>query len=605
MKKFSWIFALILALSIGFIGCPAADDDDGGGGGGGGGYTGPTKVITFGTGDGQVAVLKDGQNDSGPYDPGTLTYLADNTGFKYTYGAGGNYGNSILRFKVDLGGDVALGAYKAVQFDWQAEGFKDDNDPAVSNKKLFLLATKTEDELKPYKSDAVPGVAGASLVPLIISTDYFDNSPHPAWAEGDPVIGKDPDKLYANALQPTVNGTNKVTVTLPIVKSTSFLGEVWFAIYVHASSGSYTISNFRFGADPSTGTDYGTDAPNKPVVAGDPNAWFYLDLSKITTVGTTGVSGGTVANTDKSYTAGVLTATFGNNPNGKGERLVIDLTDDQLTALKARTGNHLNIYIKGRLVSTDGTDGVSGDFRYSIADATAGSDWAVWHPVGPGKFEAILSATNVAYANQGAEPKHFILQHQDTTHDVIEITSIRIEFENSVAGEITASSADKGYYQVAFADGDVKGRAGTVVVDADGTNFTYTSTTDSYERAWAYFPVTLPTGYKLSNYKYITYKIKGAAGATDEGGYKGFIINAYPTEDAIDAITSGSQLPTEDQIAGGGWQATGIENLGTEYTRTVNVGTLPDGTDLNSVWIAVRVGAKQGFIFTLKDLKFY
>jgi len=228
----------------------------------------------------------------------------------------------------------------------------------------------------------------------------------------------------------------------------------------------------------------------------------------------------------------------------------------------------------------------------------------------------------VAYANQGAEPKNFILNYQGSGAAVVEITSIRIEFENgSTGGEIASSSTTKGEFAVTLAAGDAQGRSGTITDETNG--FTYQSTGDNYERAFAYFKVTLPTDYTLGQYTNISYKITGGAGTSDDGGYKGFVIAAFVDEAAIDAIPKAgdsdgaggtipegadtTKLPTANEIITASWRATGIENLDTEYVRDVRIlTTLPAGTaDLNEVWIAVRVGAKKGFEFKLTDVIFY
>jgi hypothetical protein len=613
MKKFSWIFALILALSIGFIGCPEETTGTTGGGTttGGGGYDGPVLKIKFAeSGEGTTQVKKDGMTGDplAAYDPGTLTYVAEGDGYKYAIAPGGNYGNGIMRFMVDLG-ETALGDYQAVSFDFQAEGYFDDSDPLVKDKKIFLLASKTESDVSPYKNDSVPGEVGKSIAPLIISTDYFDNTPHTGVPSED-----NPDKLYAAALQPTLNGIQKVRVTLPIVKSKTFMGETWFAIYLHAGSGAYTITNFQFGADPTASTTRGPDAPSKPLPSGEPNAWFYLDLSTVTTV-TGPVEGVPTAVTPVwNATNKTLTASF----TGAG-RLNVDLKAEQLAAIKARSpvstdatdsGNNINVSVKGRIVTApaDGED----KFRYSIGDASLGSNWATWHAVGSNSaFASIMGFTHwVNYANQGADPKHFILNYQGSGNVTVEITSIRIEFENGAegGGEIASSSATKGYYEVTFdhttTPSPVTGHNATVAIETDDSGYTI-DTTEGYDWAWAYFQVTFPTGYKLSDYTYIDFKgtvldpVAGTAADADVTGYKPIYFYAYETEAAIPTDTG---IPDADRITTGAASAIKNKDTPVDNTRAIDG---PSEVDGNSVFIVIRTHGAKGIRYKITDIKFY
>jgi len=219
MKRYSWILALILALSVGFIGCPAADDDDSGSGGGGGG--GGDELPSL-AGDGFTVTFVDKLKAETTQDvvvienPGaTLGYLDDNSGYLYTYGTGAdmNYGNAIAYFAVDLGSKT-LGDYEKVTFKWRAYG-----GDVTSYKRLFLLATGTESEIEPYKGDsAIMGICANA------SGGFND--------EGSSA--------------PQMNGTDEQEVTMNIKFRTALTGEVYFAFYVHAISGTYVIKDLKF-----------------------------------------------------------------------------------------------------------------------------------------------------------------------------------------------------------------------------------------------------------------------------------------------------------------------------------------------------------------------
>jgi len=406
MKKFSWIFALILALSMAFIACPSSDDDSSsttpppatGPGGGSGGM--------FGSGAGQVEVKKDGANAGNPIDPGTLTYLSDGSGFTYTYGtaANTNYGNSILRFKIDLGDDT-LGSIGYVTFDWQAAGpYKTD---VNTSKKLWLLASADEADLTPYKDSDKESDDPESIRYSIVSSTYFDEN-----------TGK---KLWDDTTAPSINGIEKVTIQLPILKKTPVGGEVWFAIYVHASGGSYTISNFKLGGDPSyVNPGPGTEAPDEPLGGGDSAVDIDVDLTAntYTTPPSANINSTLPAMT---FADGKLTAKFTEN----NQRINFKLTDDQVASLEDRDTQKIRVTIKGKFVSGD-----NHNFRYHIGTAEDGNGWNATSGSGDNQFGNILiteqtfDATN---APKEGRLKYFILQNRAAAEVTIEITSINIK----------------------------------------------------------------------------------------------------------------------------------------------------------------------------------
>jgi len=151
-------------------------------------------------------------------EPGIIAYA--NGGYTYTYGTveNSNYGNAIVRFKVDLG-TATLGQYSKVTFTWT--GISGD---VASNRKLYLLATDTEEDITPYKSDN-------AIKALVVNTSIFDNGP--------------PTNFWGDTGAPSVNGTDPTPVEMNILVHGDLTGEVWFAIYTHASGGAYTISDFK------------------------------------------------------------------------------------------------------------------------------------------------------------------------------------------------------------------------------------------------------------------------------------------------------------------------------------------------------------------------
>jgi len=154
-----------------------------------------------------------------PGNNGTVVIASGGNGFTFTYGtvADSDYGNGIVRFKVDLGA-AQLKDYEKVTFTWT--GVSGD---AASSKKLYLLATDTESAITPWKDDD-------AVIALVVSSNNTGNTGEAFWG-GD---------------GPQVNGTTAQDVTLNIIKEKTYTGEVWFAVWLGSSGGSYTISNLKF-----------------------------------------------------------------------------------------------------------------------------------------------------------------------------------------------------------------------------------------------------------------------------------------------------------------------------------------------------------------------
>jgi len=575
MKKFSWIFALILALSMAFIGCPADDGDDNGVGDGDG-VGGDSGDILFGSS--KTVIKKEGTNAGTPINPGTLEYLPDGSGYHYVYGQGGNtadsdwnYGNSILRFKIDLG-DKILDDYGYVTFDWQADGpYKTD---VNSSKSLFLAASANEEDLTPYKGDGVGGIADS-----FISTTWYDDNPG--------------DKLWNDTTSPKVNGIAKVTIQLPILKMGMVGGEVWFAIYVHSSGGGYTISNFKLGGDP----DYvnpppGTAAPDEPVVVGPGAKPFdiLVDLSDWKDQGgaLNGNENCTVVPNDGEddenggFVEGSLTIPF----TLERQRVNIKIDEDQIAAIENRSKQDVTIEIVASISS--GT----ANLRYSIGDKVDNGGWNAFGtmPTITGSNSSVFTykAQTTFGPNALLEGRlnYFIIQTMDGNAATIVIESIRIY---TTPFEVTLSS------------GDVTGHGVDVTYITNGYNAVNTV---AYDAAWAYFNVVFPEDAKLSDYSFIEYKIKGITsivGGSDVTGNKPIYIYAYAAE--TDIPTSGNNV-ADNQIATGSDSVGGFQTLDTVYTRKIPI-TVDDAIDLNDVWIVIRSHGSAGLTYEISDIKFY
>jgi hypothetical protein len=668
MKKFSWIFALILALSIGFVGCPSGGEeegggDDGSGGGDGGGY------VVFGGSDG-VQIKKDGKNttEASPdnaIDPGTIEYLSDGSGFTYTYGKGNSvtdantqYGNSILRFKLTLDEDKTLEDYGYVTFNWQGGGpYQTD---VNSSKTLWLLVSADEDDLKPYKGDGYPeGDPDKDkdlVIPSMVSTNYFDTN-----------RGADDNKIFKDNTSPTVNGIEKVKIQLPILKKASLGGELWFAIYVHAKNGSYTISNFKLGGDPNyTNPAPGAGAPEAPAeeLEGGKPVFFEADLSANTdkTPGSTGIV----------YDDLVITPTTGVDTDDGSitvkftmdrQRLNIKFNEDQVAALLGRNKNKVKVLFDAEVVTDntsvakqltktakieiggeekdinflifkDATDSTviiykgtktgdidtyedkyygakengdvdlenevtaitdesteltavmsntSGDvFRYHLGDAMTGSDWNATSAAGMDTIANIKNATLDWTMDAGVprkNPKYFILQHGNYSGGLSEnnpssSNEITIKIKKIVIGEKAVD------FSVDFTTATPTAGSDKVTVSGTATNeFTYEQTADY--GPFAYFKVTFPTDYILSDYAKLDITFEGLTGDT---GFKDLRLAL-----SKEAPTSVSESGTNGFFVKSAQNGAASSGAAAAKSDTITLPTFDSSIDLNEVYIAVYV----------------
>jgi len=489
MKKFSWIFALILALSLAFIGCPAADDDD----------TTPTKPgnqtpvtppeppfevnpnvtaksIVFGNGTGETEVYFERGNGS---KPGVTTY-ADG-GYTYEYSAGDNaYGHSIGRFMVDLGTD-RLGDYGGIEFKWKGisgdVGLSDGNrDHPEYTKNLFILASGTEDGITPWKSDD-------DVAALIVNTDYFK----------DGLTGK---KLYDGAANvPCVKGQagykitatpnydlEPYTIATPFVLKKTLTGEVWLSFYFHATGGSYSVSDVKL--IPAAAFEKKDPPAPPPAIppSTDPTeipseySTFDLVLSgALTATSSPDVTGG---NATSSIADGKLTSTFTAN----GMRLVFPLTTEQKTLLGTGADAQTDIYIKLEGVVKTDSETTGDAFRYSLAQKDAGSNWATTS-LPEGKLETLL-LRKVSWNNQNNVPDSFILQHRNANEITIEITKITIGYMAgaTVTGIAVKTEPTNNIYQVNVTHFDPSG----LVITATYSDSTTLDVAYSHDAGFAF-----------------------------------------------------------------------------------------------------------------------
>ena len=209
MKKYSWIVALLLALSLAFLGCPNdggkdKDDDD------------DDVVVKADPID--VAFT---QEILDVWGGGDIVAEGDGTGFTFTYGTSdASHGNAVAMFKVDLG-EATVRDYEKVTFTFT--GISGDLGPSTGQydigtpKGVNLLAADDKNKLKNF------GGNDAGLVTYIVNAFTGTASGATINAAGAK-IGDQPAEIDLEL------------AIAPSRPQASNTGEVWFSIYLHASA---------------------------------------------------------------------------------------------------------------------------------------------------------------------------------------------------------------------------------------------------------------------------------------------------------------------------------------------------------------------------------
>jgi len=224
MKKYSWILALLFALTLAFVGCP-----DGGGGN--------EKPPPEGGGDAEEIAPTFTSDNLSATGGATIEPTEDGKGFTVTYASAG-HGGTVAYFKVDLG-EARVLDYEKVTFTFT--GIAGDLRAATGQyndgpKGLNLLANNI----------GTASFAGndAGLVALIVNP-FTGASDGPNINAQGVKIGEDQPKAV------------DLEIAIDNKKPKSALsGEVWFSIYMHANPvgtvngtsepTSFTISNVVF-----------------------------------------------------------------------------------------------------------------------------------------------------------------------------------------------------------------------------------------------------------------------------------------------------------------------------------------------------------------------
>jgi hypothetical protein len=206
MKKYSWILALLAALTLAFAFTACGGDDEG--------DTSVGKADPI-----DVAFAQDMLDVWGG---GDIVAEADGSGFTFTYGTGSNasHGNAVAMFKVDLG-TAKVRDYEKVTFTFTGIGGDlgpntGEYDKGVA-KGVNLLAAAEKDNMKNF------GGNDGTLVTYIVNA-FTGAAGGKAINEAGAQIGTQPAEIDLEL------------AIAPSRPQASNTGEVWFSIYLHASA---------------------------------------------------------------------------------------------------------------------------------------------------------------------------------------------------------------------------------------------------------------------------------------------------------------------------------------------------------------------------------
>jgi len=410
MKKYSWIMALLLALSLVFLGCPTTgeedDDDD----------------------DDDVVVTADPidvtftQEMLDVWGGGAIVAEGDGSGFTFTYGTGDNasHGNAVAMFKVDLG-TAKVRDYEKVTFTFT--GISGDIGPSTGQydigtaKGVNLLAADDKDKLKNF------GGNDDGLVTYIVNA-YSGAASGASINAAGAKIGDQPAEIDLEL------------AIAPSRPQASNTGEVWFSIYLHASAvkwvnsaattekTSFKITNVTFVPLAAVLGDVAVDEKDilgvaKPV-AGSVAATTITETSQYTGAVTwspaLGADGKFAVST--VYTAKItLTAKEGFTFTGVEENF---FTVAGATALNAKDSGVVNAVFPATgatLGPVYGKDPVTGSYTLNPAAAfTNGSvGWKVW-------YGTSAAGNAVSFTNGGIDYMY------PADFDITEYTSVEFTY---------------------------------------------------------------------------------------------------------------------------------------------------------------------------------
>jgi hypothetical protein len=621
MKKFSWIFALILALSIGFIGCPEPEPAKTGGGGSGDPGDPPfvpnEKVTT------EVPISITAENTLFDESDGSANGSVDfiTGGYRYTFSTTKDmgYGHAAVRFSIDLGEDedgtpIRLGDFGGVGLKWKGiSGDVAANPNITYTKNVFVLASDEEAKVTPYLDDA-------ALKSVVVNTKYYETAPANAamydGAAGVPAVRA----LFGYPENQKPEGvTEPYEIATPILRQQELTGLIWLVIYLPAEpdGGIHEVTDVKLIPHASFVKKDPPPPPEAepPAPAAIPANFQKIELDLGSYMTTGDAVSATVPSVTKEDPAITVAFTLEN------QRINIPLTTAQKTVFNGNLETKdVYVQIDCEIVGTDNEN----KFRYHIGIVDTTSNWNVtdslngfpllqFHgdPAGVAVSEAGKGVKINASQKGNRAADYFILQHLSKTAVTVKINSITIWVPPALK-----------YPSVTIAAADIKGNADTVVTAITGG--AKVVNTNGYESGWIYFKVKLASGRKLSDYVTLSFTIKSItptdppAGSTDLGGYKTASIYAFDDEPTIANIKVAQTGDEEEDYYGqlknlpkykiGGGASSGIagiQNPDQAYNRDAPI-ALPDPTEItddDEFWIAYFVGGSKGYTYEITNIK--
>jgi hypothetical protein len=455
MKKYSWIAALVLALSLAFFAC----DNGGGGKKGGGQQGGEEETLEWKT----VWIMSE-DDDIQALTPGPLSFAAGANPFKPLVRAGGD---TDVTIKAVTTPDGTIGIEYTTIADWGAGvdllhkefGFRVGDKITILGEFLtvgggyaqlnFRIGNEQSHGLKVEAAGDIEWEVelDAAMVGEIMEPNQYKDNPglRLDGRSGGQVVRIDEIRIEGN------RPTNIKTLAAPVITETA-TGVSWAAVDgadgyevyadddVVATPGAsatsvnlnaidtlvvdqeYEITVVAKGVAgtskdsvPSNAITYTHKLPSLPDIYQVPAAgadYFFINLNDFAT------SGAVNPNVPEGeLEADKITLSFTEND----QRANFKFTDAQVALLTSA------VSLK---VTVTGTATPDTSFRYHIGDATTGSSWNATDPAVQGVFSAITGEKDVTFgANKSATTvTYFILQQRAAVETEVVIESIKIEY---------------------------------------------------------------------------------------------------------------------------------------------------------------------------------
>jgi hypothetical protein len=451
MKKYSWIAALVLALSLAFMGCPDGGGKKGGGGQQGGGDDDVWTVVWVMSEDDGIQALTAGDTLSfaagaNPFDPlvraggdndVTIKAVAtpdDTIGIEYTtvatWGAGIDLANSVFGFKegdkITITGELLSAGAAQVNFKVGSEDSHGYNIKAEGPIEWEIeltaayLAEIRGGSPAGLRIDGRPGAVTVrideiriegmrpSTIKKLAAPVISLSASGVQWAAVDGAQGYNvyADGDYDNELATLAAGATSINLNA----MDDLVVDQDYEITVVALG----LAGTSKDSDPSNTVTYTHQLPEQiyqaPAAGAD---FFYLNLNEYTKAGTASINA-TVP--EGELEADKITLSFTEN----SQRVNFKLDAAQVALLSSAIAVSVTI---------DGTATPDTLFRYHFGDPEAGSSWNATDTFSDGAFSTVLTKALTFSGNKSDTTLgYFILQQRAVADTEVVINSIKITY---------------------------------------------------------------------------------------------------------------------------------------------------------------------------------